>query len=206
MALEEVCSPAIIYVAFSIIHILIDVFKNMYNAALVKFIIMIVFTILLNILCSRGLGIVSWFIVFIPFITMTLLSQLILVALQMSKSSTNDKPISYIDEINMMRTKTSSEPAPVTEYSDCKSQKCKPGNAYSDYTINLDENVGFVTDENTMTYDESVGVGTEISTAAGTESTAAGTESTAAGTESTAAGTESTAAGTESTANETCPA
>ena len=59
MALEEVCSPAIIYVAFSVIHILIDVFKNSYNAALVKFIIMIVFTTLLNILCERGLGIVS---------------------------------------------------------------------------------------------------------------------------------------------------
>jgi hypothetical protein len=105
MALENVCSPAIIYVAFSIIHILIDVFKNSYNAALVKFIIMVVFTALLNILCERGLGIVSWFIVSIPFITMTLLSQLILMVLQMSKSSENDNPKSYLDEINLMRSK-----------------------------------------------------------------------------------------------------
>ena len=106
MALEEVCSPAIIYVAFSVIHILIDVFKNSYNAALVKFIIMIVFTTLLNILCERGLGIVSWFIVFIPFIT-TLLSQLVLMALHMSKSRENDKPMTYLDEINLLRSKNS---------------------------------------------------------------------------------------------------
>tara|TARA_B100001063_G_C16687412_1_gene515111 strand:+ start:277 stop:807 length:531 start_codon:yes stop_codon:yes gene_type:complete len=150
MALENVCSPAIIYVAFSIIHILIDVFKNSYNAALAKFIIMLVFTTLLNILCERGLGIVSWFIVFIPFITMTLLSQLILMALQMSKSSENDKPKSYLDEINLMRSKSTAEPAPAVEYSECKAQKCKPGNALSDYTLDTDESVDIVKDDVTM--------------------------------------------------------
>lgn len=150
MALEEVCSPAIIYVAFSVIHILIDVFKNSYNAALVKFIIMIVFTTLLNILCERGLGIVSWFIVFIPFITMTLLSQLVLMALHMSKSRENDKPMTYLDEINLLRSKTGSEPAPVVEYSECKAQKCKPANANMDYTLNPNDNVDAVKDDVTM--------------------------------------------------------
>lgn len=76
--LENLCSPALLYVAFSITQIIIDIFKNLYNTALVKFIIMSVFTLILQILCDRGLGIISWFIVFIPFITMTLISSVIL--------------------------------------------------------------------------------------------------------------------------------
>ena len=39
---------------------------------------MIIFTILLNILCDMGLGIISWFIVFIPFIFMTVIVTLLL--------------------------------------------------------------------------------------------------------------------------------
>jgi hypothetical protein len=39
--------------------------------AFFKFIVMIVFTIVLNAICNSGMTIVSWFIVFIPFILMT---------------------------------------------------------------------------------------------------------------------------------------
>lgn len=39
---------------------------------------MSIFTLILQILCERGLGIISWFIVFIPFITMTLITSIIL--------------------------------------------------------------------------------------------------------------------------------
>ena len=39
---------------------------------------MSIFTLILQILCDRGLGIISWFIVFIPFITMTLITSIIL--------------------------------------------------------------------------------------------------------------------------------
>ena len=35
---------------------------------------MIIFTLLLNVLCKKGLGIISWFLVFIPFILMTFIS------------------------------------------------------------------------------------------------------------------------------------
>lgn len=76
--LENLCSPALLYVAFSITQIIIDIFKNLYNAAFVKFVIMAVFTLILQILCDRGLGVISWFIVFVPFITMTLITSIIL--------------------------------------------------------------------------------------------------------------------------------
>ena len=71
MFVEWLCSPALIYVAFSFTHILIDMFRGNYNTAMVKFVLMIVFALLLNILCDRGLKIIAWFLVFIPFIVMT---------------------------------------------------------------------------------------------------------------------------------------
>ena len=87
MHLNEFCAPALLYLAFSITHIIIDVFKHLYNTALVKFIVMIMFTLLLNILCQRGLNVISWFIVFIPFITMTIITSLLLIIFGLSPCS-----------------------------------------------------------------------------------------------------------------------
>ena len=72
--IDTLCPPALIFLVFSIIQILIDIFKAYYNQAFFKFIYMIIFTILLNVLCKKGLGIISWFLVFIPFILMTFIS------------------------------------------------------------------------------------------------------------------------------------
>ena len=74
----NLCAPAIIYLIFSITQILIDTFKGLYNTAFIKVIVAIMITLLLNILCIRGLGIVSWIIVFIPFILMTVIVSMIL--------------------------------------------------------------------------------------------------------------------------------
>ena len=77
--LQNVCTPAILYIVFSITQIIIDIFKNLYNTAFLKFGVMIVFAVALNLLCKRGLGIVSWFIVFVPFIMMTVVTTLLLI-------------------------------------------------------------------------------------------------------------------------------
>ena len=74
----NLCAPAIIYLFFSGTQIIIDIYKKLYNTAFIKFIIMIMVTILLNILCQRGLGVISWIIVFIPFIMMTVIVSLLL--------------------------------------------------------------------------------------------------------------------------------
>ena len=71
MFVENLCPPAILYLGFSLTQIVIDMFKGMYNTAIVKSAVAIVFTTILNMLCSRGLTTISWFIVFIPFVTMT---------------------------------------------------------------------------------------------------------------------------------------
>lgn len=74
----NLCAPAIIYLIFSITQILIDTFKGLYNTATMKIIVTIMVTLLLNILCERGLGVVSWIIVFIPFILMTVIVSMLL--------------------------------------------------------------------------------------------------------------------------------
>ncbi len=55
-----------------------DSLKGLYNVAFVKLFISLLFTILLNHLCLRGLGIISWIIVFIPFMLMSLIVALLL--------------------------------------------------------------------------------------------------------------------------------
>ena len=72
------CGPALLYLGFSLIQIVIDLYKGLYNTTFIKFIVMVLFTIFLNILCKSGLTIISWFVVFIPFISMTVITTLLL--------------------------------------------------------------------------------------------------------------------------------
>ena len=74
----NLCAPAIIYLIFSITQIIIDIFKGLYNTAFIKSIVMVMVTLLLNILCEKGLSVVSWVIVFIPFIMMTVVVSMLL--------------------------------------------------------------------------------------------------------------------------------
>jgi hypothetical protein len=78
MQMIELCPPALIYLIFSITQIIIDIFKGLYNTAFFKFIVMIMITFLLNALCQQGLSIISWFIVFIPFILMSVIVTMLL--------------------------------------------------------------------------------------------------------------------------------
>ena len=74
----NLCAPAIIYLIFSITQILIDTIKGLYNTAGMKVVVTIMVTLLLNILCEKGLSVVSWIIVFIPFILMTVIVSVLL--------------------------------------------------------------------------------------------------------------------------------
>lgn len=78
MFLENLCSPALLYLAFSATHIVIDIFRQSYNTAIMKTAIAFIFTTLLNLLCTRGMTKIAWFIVFIPFIMMTLMTAILL--------------------------------------------------------------------------------------------------------------------------------
>lgn len=74
----NLCPPALIYLFFSATQVIIDLYKGLYNTSLIKFIIMVMVTVLLNALCEGGLGIISWMIVFIPFIFMTVVVSILL--------------------------------------------------------------------------------------------------------------------------------
>ena len=78
MIIDSLCPPAVLYLGFSVIQIIIDLFRGQQNVAFLKIAVMIIFTILLNQLCMGGLTIISWFIVFIPFIMMTYVTTILL--------------------------------------------------------------------------------------------------------------------------------
>ena len=81
------CTPALLYVILCSIQIIIDFIQGLYNTAFIKIGITIVMTIVLNVLCELDLGIISWIIVLIPFIFMTIIASIILVALGLNKST-----------------------------------------------------------------------------------------------------------------------
>jgi len=85
--LLNLCTPALIYLVFSLTQIAIDIFKQENNRAFFKAIVMIIFTSLLNILCSRGLGIISWIIVFVPFMLMSFITTILLVVFGLDPAS-----------------------------------------------------------------------------------------------------------------------
>ena len=85
----KICTPAIIYLIFSITQILIDLYNKMYNTVFMKIIVTVMVTLLLNILCERGLSIISWIIVFIPFILMTVTVSVLLYIFGLNASSGN---------------------------------------------------------------------------------------------------------------------
>ncbi len=108
--LDTLCPPAILYLGFSLTQIIIDTFKGQYNTAFFKTIVMCIFTLLLNILCERGLSVISWLIVFIPFILMTYITAVLLFVFGLSPSNgtTNSNynvkyPSDYPTEMSIAR-------------------------------------------------------------------------------------------------------
>jgi len=69
MILNLLCGPTITYVFFTLIHIFTDIYKG--NDIKLLVISGIFYTILLQILCMKGLNTIAWIIVFIPIIMYT---------------------------------------------------------------------------------------------------------------------------------------
>jgi hypothetical protein len=75
------------YLIFSMTQVVIDTIKGFYNVALLKFTMMILFTLLLNILCERGLSLISWIIVFVPFVLTSVITAILLFVFGLDPSS-----------------------------------------------------------------------------------------------------------------------
>lgn len=73
----KICTPAILYSVLVSTQIIIDTLKGYYQYAFMKFIIMIIITGLIQLLCKRELTSVAWIIVLIPYIYMVFLMLLL---------------------------------------------------------------------------------------------------------------------------------
>ena len=87
--LDNICAPALIYLVFTLTQIIIDIYKKVYNIAITKAIQMVVFTLLLNILCKRGMSFLSWILVLVPFIFMSFMTGIILYVFTLNGKESN---------------------------------------------------------------------------------------------------------------------
>ncbi len=85
--LNKLCMPALIYLIFSFTHVVIDTYKGLYNTAIIEVWISVVFTLLLNLLCQQNLGFISWLIISIPFLLMTVIASLILFVFKLNPAT-----------------------------------------------------------------------------------------------------------------------
>ena len=89
--ISGICGPALVYLSFSLVQIIIDIYKAQFYTAFFKFWTMLLITTILNILCERGLETVSWMFVFIPIITMTILLVVLIYFLGFNPGQINKK-------------------------------------------------------------------------------------------------------------------
>ena len=106
--LNQLCMPSLIYLIYSVTHVMIDVYKENYNRAMVEFFISALFTVLLNLLCMEGLGIISWIVISIPFILMTTIASILLFAFHLDP--TTGKPL-YKATQTQCKTKPQTHPS-----------------------------------------------------------------------------------------------
>ena len=74
----NVYPPVLIYLCLSFLQIILDIIKGMYNTSLVKLIVVIMVSFLLQALCINDMCVVSWIIVFVPFIFMSIIPSILL--------------------------------------------------------------------------------------------------------------------------------
>jgi amino acid transporter len=82
-----ICAPTLIYLVFAVTQIFIDTFQGDYNTAFMKAIVMILFSLMLNLLCMSGMSIISWIIVLVPFLFMSVIVTILLVVFGLDPST-----------------------------------------------------------------------------------------------------------------------
>jgi hypothetical protein len=101
--MNELCTPALLYLFFSIIQIFIDIYLGLYNTAMIKLIVTIMITLLLNVLCEKNLGIISWIFVLVPLLFISVIVTILLYVFGMSVSIGKAKEKSYEPRDNVVQ-------------------------------------------------------------------------------------------------------
>jgi hypothetical protein len=88
MDISKLCTPALIYFIISVISIIVALF-NKFKAVtiLIKVVFVLIWTWFLNYLCNKGLAVVSWVLVLLPFLIMFGMMALILETINPNVSS-----------------------------------------------------------------------------------------------------------------------
>jgi len=89
MILNYLCPPALIYVVFFLIQVIIEISDKHYKQALTQGIICVIFTCLLQICCLANLSIIAWILVFIPVILYTYMILLIFLVFKLNPNAVN---------------------------------------------------------------------------------------------------------------------
>jgi hypothetical protein len=74
MKMPKICMPALVYLILSVISLLMMIFNDFkLVATLIKIIFIVVWTWILNLICSAGYEWLSWVLVLLPFVIMLIL-------------------------------------------------------------------------------------------------------------------------------------
>ena len=87
MILNYLCPPALLYVVFFMISIIVELSESNYKDAFTQTIICIIFTCILQLFCMADMSILAWILVFIPVILYTYMVLIIFLVFRMSPES-----------------------------------------------------------------------------------------------------------------------
>lgn len=74
MKMPKICMPALVYLILSVISLLMMIFNDFkIVATLINIIFIIIWTWILNLICSAGYEWLSWVFVLLPFVIMLIL-------------------------------------------------------------------------------------------------------------------------------------
>ena len=124
MILTSLCPPALIYFVFMLCHVILATFKDQYNDAILQFILGTLMTMLLQLLCYKGMTLISWIIVFIPFIFYTYMIMIIYYVFGINPERTDIEEVEE-DENNEKDTDETDETQEVTNDDEEKKNKNK---------------------------------------------------------------------------------
>ena len=68
----KLCSPAFIYFVIAVIGVLMAIKKTGIIASFVSLLFVLIWTWFLNFLCKKGYKVISWFLLFLPFLSVLL--------------------------------------------------------------------------------------------------------------------------------------
>jgi len=87
MILNYLCPPALLYVVFFMINIIVEISEEKYKTALTQSIICVIFTCILQLFCMADMSLIAWVLVFIPIIMYTYMVLIIFLVFRMDPRS-----------------------------------------------------------------------------------------------------------------------